>query len=92
MTVDGISEEDWLEEVNNSRAMLTATIAHCQEEHGFTSEQTFLLGFSQGCMMVTDHAWRSEARYAGIIGISGRVIRLKIIPTLSVASAKSRTF
>lgn len=40
---------------------------------GTPSEQTMLFGFSQGCLMTHEVAWRYPHRLAGLIGISGYV-------------------
>ncbi len=40
---------------------------------GFTTEQTILGGFSQGCLMAIEVALRYPHRFAGVVGISGYV-------------------
>ena len=50
---------------------LDATIGHVSEELHCQSEQCILMGFSQGCLMVSDQAIRGERRFAGVIAISG---------------------
>ncbi len=42
-------------------------------EKGHPIEETFLFGFSQGCLMTLDVGARLEQRYGGLIGISGKV-------------------
>lgn len=42
-----------------------------QRSKGFASEDTFLFGFSQGCLMSCEVGIRYPHRLAGIIGISG---------------------
>src|SRR5688572_31704644 len=44
-----------------------------QRRRGFATEQTFLFGFSQGCLMTTEVGLRYLHRFAGLIGISGYV-------------------
>jgi phospholipase/carboxylesterase len=44
-----------------------------QREAGFPTEQTFLFGFSQGCLMSYEIALRYPRPLAGVIGISGYV-------------------
>lgn len=44
-----------------------------QSEAGFPSDQTFLFGFSQGCLMTIDAGLRYPHRLGGLIGISGYV-------------------
>ena len=42
-----------------------------QRADGFAPEQTFLFGFSQGCLMTVEIGLRYPHRLAGLIGISG---------------------
>ncbi len=42
-------------------------------DRGHAPEETFLFGFSQGCLMTLDVGARCERRLAGWIGISGKV-------------------
>ncbi len=42
-----------------------------QRADGFASEQTFLFGFSQGCLMTLEVGLRCPYTFAGLIGISG---------------------
>lgn len=52
---------------------LLAELLDAQEGRGFPSEQTSLLGFSQGCLMTVDVGFRHPRRLAGLVGISGYV-------------------
>lgn len=42
---------------------------------GFPAQQTFLFGFSQGCLMTLEVGLRYPQKLAGLIGISGRVFQ-----------------
>ena len=42
-----------------------------QREAGFATEQTFLFGFSQGCLMTLETGLRYPHRFAGLVGVSG---------------------
>ena len=42
-------------------------------EKGYPTEQTFLFGFSQGCLMTIETMMRYPHRFAGGIGVSGYV-------------------
>jgi phospholipase/carboxylesterase len=42
-----------------------------QRAGGFATEDTFMFGFSQGCLMSTEVGLRYPHRLAGIVGISG---------------------
>ena len=44
-----------------------------QREAGFPTEQTFVFGFSQGCLLTVELGVRYPHRFAGLIGISGYV-------------------
>lgn len=57
-------------EVKRSRELLFALLED-QERAGFPAGQTFLFGFSQGCLMSIEVGMRFRQRLAGIIGISG---------------------
>jgi len=69
-----------LAQVRRSRAMLSELIAHLLIELEIPSEQLFLLGFSQGCLMVVDAALRQPRRFAGVVGISGFLVGLQDFP------------
>ena len=42
--------------------------------HSFTTEQIFLLGFSQGACLALEYTIANPAKYAGIFGLSGGLI------------------
>lgn len=44
-----------------------------QRASGFATAQTFMFGFSQGCMMNWEIGMRYPQRFAGLIGLSGMV-------------------
>jgi len=58
--------------IRRSRALLTELLDK-QRAAGFPSEQTALLGFSQGCLMTLDTGFRYPHRLAALVGISGYV-------------------
>lgn len=53
-----------------SRSMLFSLLAE-QDKKGFPSRQTFLFGFSQGCLMAWEIGFGYPQLLAGLIGISG---------------------
>lgn len=63
---------DMLPGVVRSRKLVTEVL-DAQIKKGFSSDQTFLGGFSQGCLMAIDVGLRYPHKLAGIIGISGYV-------------------
>ncbi len=46
-------------------------VLDAQRAGGFATEDTFMFGFSQGCLMSTEVGVRYPHRLAGIVGISG---------------------
>jgi phospholipase/carboxylesterase len=58
--------------IARSRRLLTELLDR-QRDEGFPSDQTSLLGFSQGCLMTVDVGFRYPHRLAGLVGISGYV-------------------
>ena len=56
--------------VLRSRKLLAEVFEEIEKE-GFKSEQCFLLGFSQGCLMTLEFGARFPHRLKGYIGISG---------------------
>lgn len=65
--------DDFRADFQASLVQLDSCIAELLRERGIASERLFLMGFSQGCQMVVAHALRSQRRYAGVVGISGRL-------------------
>ena len=58
--------------VERSRGLLFDLLDQ-QRADGFATENTFLFGFSQGCLMTLEVGMRYSHRFAGLIGISGYV-------------------
>lgn len=58
--------------VERSRQLLFQLL-DAQRAAGFSSEQTILGGFSQGCLMSLDVGTRYPHKLAGVVGISGYV-------------------
>lgn len=58
---------------------------------GYSTEQTTLGGFSQGCLMAIDVALRYPHRFAGVVGISGYVFEPnKVLLELSPVALEQR--
>lgn len=68
------------DQVRESRGELTRLIDHLLATLAIPSERLFLMGFSQGCLMVLDQALRSPRRFAGVVGISGFMTMLDEFP------------
>ena len=58
-------------DIARSRQLLSETLDHLAEQLKIAPSQFILMGFSQGCLMVTDQALRGPHRFAGVIAISG---------------------
>jgi len=58
--------------VERSRALLIELLDE-QRKRGWTTEQSVLFGFSQGCLMTIEIGLRYPHRFAGLVGISGYV-------------------
>ena len=58
--------------IERSRRLLFEFL-DAQRADGFSSEQTTLFGFSQGCLMTLDVGFRYPHLLAGLVGISGYV-------------------
>ena len=61
---------DQLPGIVQSRKVLGDVLAETSRS-GYTPSDTFLLGFSQGCLMTLEFGARHKDRLAGYIGISG---------------------
>jgi phospholipase/carboxylesterase len=62
------------EGIDGARAKLESFLAALQAELAFTSERCVLGGFSQGAMLATETLLRSQARYAGLLVLSGTLL------------------
>jgi phospholipase/carboxylesterase len=56
--------------IERSRKVL-AEVLEATEREGFPADQTFLFGFSQGCLMTLEFGSRYAKPLAGYVGISG---------------------
>lgn len=62
-----------------------------QVAEGIPSERTFLLGFSQGCLMTLEVGARYSRRLAGCVGISGYVHEPeRLVESLSPVAREQR--
>jgi len=76
--------------IRRSRRLLFEVLDE-QPRRGFPTEQTYLFGFSQGCVMTVDVGFRYPARFAGLIGISGYVHEPgQLLKELSPAAPQQR--
>ena len=58
--------------IERSRKVLFELLG-AQRVNGFSTEDTVLFGFSQGCLMTLDVGFRYPHRFAGLVGVSGYV-------------------
>jgi len=76
--------------IARSRALLFGLL-DTQRARGFSTEETILFGFSQGCLMVWEIGLRYPHLFAGLIGVSGYVNEPeKSIEELSPAARQQR--
>lgn len=76
--------------VARSRELLF-NLLDTQRTVGFSTEQTFLLGFSQGCLMSYEVGLRYPHLFAGVVGISGYAHEPeKLLRELSPVAAQQR--
>jgi phospholipase/carboxylesterase len=76
--------------VLRSRRLLEALLAS-EPPAGFPTEETVLLGFSQGCLMILETALRWPGRFAGVVGISGFLLDpARLVRELSAAARQQR--
>ncbi len=79
------------EGIARSRQLLAELLEH-QEKQGFAPENTFLFGFSQGCLMAIEMGVRYPRRFAGIIGISGFLNRQEELVQAASPVARQQRF
>ena len=77
--------------VERSRGLLFDLLDQ-QRADGFASEQTFLFGFSQGCLMTLEVGMRYSHRFAGLIGISGYALEPDKLVAEQSLVAKEQSF
>ena len=58
--------------IQRSRALLVELLDR-QQAKGFSTAETVLFGFSQGCLMTVDVGFRYPRRFAALVGVSGYV-------------------
>jgi phospholipase/carboxylesterase len=76
--------------IERSRALLFELLDQ-QQLRGFSARETFLFGFSQGCLMTIDVGLRYPQRFAGLIGVSGYVHELeRLVGELSPVAREQR--
>jgi phospholipase/carboxylesterase len=76
--------------VRRSRRLISELL-DAQRDKGFSTEETVLSGFSQGCLMTIDAGLHYPHRFAGLVGISGYVFEPeKSAAELSPAARQQR--
>lgn len=77
--------------LSRSRALLQELIVNLLGRLDVSTGQLLLMGFSQGATMVVDQALRSDAVFAGVLGISGWIACTEDYPgALGAAAAQQR--
>ena len=77
--------------VERSRGLLFDLLDR-QRADGFATEQTFVFGFSQGCLMTLEVGLRYSHRLAGLVGISGYAHEPEQLVAEQSPVAKEQTF
>lgn len=62
------------EEAEQSRQKLLRFVLEAVEQHDADASRVFLMGFSQGCAMSLAAALSAPRLFAGVVGMSGRLI------------------
>jgi phospholipase/carboxylesterase len=76
--------------VKRSREMLFELL-DAKRGEGFPTEETVVLGFSQGCLMTMEVGARYPHRFAGLVGISGYVLEPeRLVKELSSVAKEQR--
>ncbi|MEP5759728.1 MAG: prolyl oligopeptidase family serine peptidase [Litoreibacter sp.] len=73
--IDGSSEEEAESGLLRAADDLNAYLDNTMAREDVTERETILVGFSQGSMMSLHVAPRREDAFAGVVGISGRLLR-----------------
>lgn len=74
-----------------SRAMLLGLLEELGDQ-GVLPADTWLFGFSQGCLMVVDTGLRVESTLGGIVGVSGYAAFMREYPAAFAPAAPSQKF
>jgi phospholipase/carboxylesterase len=83
-------EGDMRPGIDRSRRLLVALLDE-NRKRGFPTGDTFLFGFSQGCLMTLETGLRYPHRFAGLIGISGWLPdHRKLLAELSPVASEQR--
>jgi len=72
--IDGSTEEEAEAGLMNATANLNGFLDQIMADEGLTPDRVALVGFSQGCMIALHVAPRRDTAFAGVVGISGRLL------------------
>jgi phospholipase/carboxylesterase len=82
--MDGSTQEQADTGRDAAVVVLNAFLDDVAKETGIPAEKTFLLGFSQGCMMSLHVAPRRAEAFGGVIGMSGMLIEPEKLATEAI--------
>lgn len=72
------------EEISHSENLIYELIENVMQQTDLPSEKIFILGFSQGASMAMYYGLKSHKRLAGIIALSGFMVRqIELMPIIS---------
>ena len=82
--------DDFVPKVQRSRELLFSLLDDLRAK-GFSTEQTTIGGFSQGCLMSIEAGLRYPHQFAGVVGISGWICEMKkMLKELSPVARRQR--
>jgi len=79
-------EHEWLRSMHPSERYLLSVIDEATADPSVDARHVFLLGFSQGCYLGYYVALRHPDRFAGFVGIGGRLKREFLVEELPLAA------
>ena len=62
------------EEAEASRELILQFVGEVTDSYNVDSDRVYIMGFSQGCIMSVSAALTEPARFAGVVGMSGRLL------------------
>jgi phospholipase/carboxylesterase len=77
------------EEANESLELLLRFVDQVTEAYGVDARRLYLAGFSQGCIMSIGAALTAPEKFAGVVGMSGRLLDSMLRKSASAAKLRN---
>jgi phospholipase/carboxylesterase len=77
------------EEAEESRELLLRFVDEVADDHPIDPKRVYLMGFSQGCIMSLGAALTAPAKFAGAVGMSGRLLDSMLRRTAPAAELRN---